>query len=150
MAGLEAVGLDLPDPGSNDIVIRAEFKNVQLGSTVSNQLVLYAGVANGDSVRAGLHRSAGALGYMLNGNVNNADDAAWGTGASPPDLLSNGDDIVLTLSRTGGLWSLSWDNLTDPLADGSSPGFSYPWLDNTDLFVGIHYGTPRTSTAVTS
>src|SRR5438105_3310073 len=43
------------------------------------------------------------------------DDIAFNSGTG---LWATGDDIVLTLSRTGGLWSLSWNDLTQPSLSG--------------------------------
>lgn len=49
-----------------------------------------------------------------------------------------GDDVILSLSRIAGLWSLEWEDLTDPANSGSVSGFSVPWLDGEpNLYVGI-------------
>lgn len=123
---------------------------------MSNQLMLYAAKSNGDHVRAGLHRSAGARGYALTGNHDWADDSTWGTGVSHLHYFDNGDDVLLTLTRTGGKWQLTWENLdqdntqANPLADGASGQYDFPWLDNEDLYVGVHYANPRTETNYTT
>ena len=150
MAGLEAFGLFLPNPGANDITIEASFLGVDVGNVASNQLMLYAANSAGDSIRAGFHHGnpSGYLGYIFTSNQAGADTGHYGSGGSS---FSNGEDVILTLARTSGTWDISWQNLTNPSKSGTSGSIAaFSWLDNEDLYVGIHYANPRTSTQYTT
>ncbi|MHB1033979.1 MAG: hypothetical protein ACYC35_08120 [Pirellulales bacterium] len=138
---LEMPGVVLTNLGRKDLVIEALFRNIQL-DTVSDQLLLYAGVSKDMSVRAGFAFSNPGYDqyYGIVGNLYGADDSQW---ASPGQAFSSGDDVRVTLSRRSGLWGLSWDNLTRG-DRGTSPWFSYPWLeDEYELYLGFCYASPK-------
>ncbi len=149
MGGLEAYGLSVLDSGNQDIEIEAKFDNVQMGSRLSNQLFLYAANSNGDSIRVGPHfGSFGEIGHIGSSNINQRDLGFFSTGGK--HMLYNGEGLILNLNRKDDLWQISWENLTDSSRSGESPFYSFPWLDNEDLQVGILYSSPRTSQKLTS
>jgi hypothetical protein len=148
-AGLEAFGLLLPNPGANDITIEAKFLGTDIGNVLSNQLMLYAANSAGDSIRAGLHRGSpsGYLSYTFASNQLGGDAGYYDSGS----IFSNGEDVIISLARTSGTWEVSWQNLTNPSKSGTSGSIAaFNWLDNQDLYVGIHYANPRTSTQYTT
>ena len=77
--------------------------------------------------------------HELNVYLVNENHSGWTRQfLSEYDAFAPGDDILLTFGRTEGLWTLSWDNQTNPAASGASPGISLPWLDEEeDLYVGV-------------
>ncbi len=153
---MEAPGLFLPDSADKDITISALFRNVQLNSW-SDQFSIYAGTSVREHVRASIHLEllwqygpAKLRNYIFssqNGSTGLNDFTFPDYGKTPgvKGIFSNGDDLLVTLSRKDNLWQMRWDNLTNLgiSADGSSPSLSYPWLDNMDLYVGIFSASPR-------
>jgi PEP-CTERM motif len=78
----------------------------------------------------------------FNGGVQNANGEGFGMDSSVTNI-SNGDTVQLTLSRSNGLFTLSWQDLTNPGVSGSSPALSFPWLNSfDDLYVGVMYLQP--------
>jgi hypothetical protein len=144
----EALGLYIPNIGSNDVTISARLTNVHLPID-SDHLGIYAGAgtsinSDGEWVRAALHLGWYGSGhqYLLN---TSGSDPNW---ASSGSLFSEGDTIDFTVSRANGLWSMSWNDLTNG-NQGSSPSFSGV-NDFPDLYVGITYGNPGNNTPQTS
>jgi len=150
---MEAVGLSMPSIGTADFSISAMFQNIQVLSG-SDQLMLYVGSDNNDFVRAGFHQGSPpynnealtVIGY--HDGVQDEDGQGWSLGASN---IMNGDDVNLSLSRTDGLLTMSWADVTNPLVTGSTPSLSFPWLNNfEDLYVGIYYTNPHDDISRTS
>jgi hypothetical protein len=153
----EAIGVLLPNPGTNDITIGVGLRNVHLNDW-SDQLGLYvAPSGGGDVLRAALHMElqyqygpSGLRQYLFTDDSNQyfvtpAPYPPIGT----PGIWDNGDDIDLTLSRTGSLWKMLWNDLTNA-SQGESPSWTVSGLDNQDLYVGIYYVNPRNPFSSTS
>lgn len=136
---LEAPGFFLPGVGSRDLAISAVFENVAVPN-LSDQLLLYAAVDENTILRAGVHE--GNV-YHFTINMGAGDSTPL---LSPPNSFATGDDIQLTLARTGGLWSISWLNLSDNKQ--GVLGLSLPWLDASgDLYLGVHAANARSNTS---
>ncbi len=124
-----------------DFKITAKFDDIDVPG-LSDQLLLYVGTSADKVVRGGFHEnqtldpSGGTGQFILVGNT-----GATGFGFPQGDELGTfeiGDDITLSLSRTGGLWSMEWQNLSNPSGSGGVSGISIPWLDaESDLYVGL-------------
>lgn len=130
----EAPGFFLSGVGTNDIQISAGLRDVNVLNG-SDQISVYAAIDGTQNVRAAVHE--------LNAFVLSVND---GTGdvnvVSTLGIFSTGDDIDVTLSRSTGLWTLSWHNLTNA-SMGSLPSVAVPWLDaQSDLSVGVHAANP--------
>ena len=142
-------GLFLRNVARHDLRVAALFRDVQLDHG-SDSIVLYAGTSRSQVVKGGLHRSfpEGVCQWLFE-CLSNKGPMSWSKpsfGDPNPEnwaKWSNGDDVRLTLSRTGAQWRLSWENLSRG-ENGGSPTFSFPWLDNEDeLYVGVHYANAR-------
>jgi hypothetical protein len=131
LGGLQAPGVLLPNVKGNAITISALFRNVNVPNS-SDHLMVYAGASSGKVLKAGVHEQNVYLFSQFQG----AGDQ--NTALSGVNAFNAGEDIRLTLTKTNGLWTLSWQNLTRPSASGSGPGIAVPWLDDeTDLYVGV-------------
>ena len=144
LASLDAPGVLLTGMIGKDLRITAKFDDIEMPG-LSDQLLLYVGTSSEKVLRGGFHQidnsiSSGQL--VLAGNTGAGD-----FGFPQIDqlgLFSTGDDIVLSLSRTGGQWSLEWENLTNPAASGAYSGVSVPWLDTEpNLYVGLMHMDAR-------
>ena len=136
---LEAPGFFFPAVGNRDLSITAVFENVAVPN-LSDQLFLYAAVDENTILRAGVHQSNA---YHFTVNMGAGDSTPL---AAPANSFATGDDIQLTLSRTAGLWAVSWFNLSDN--SQGTMGLSLPWLDAPgDLYLGVHAANARTSTS---
>jgi len=159
----EAIGVLLPNPGANDITISVGLRDVHLNEW-SDRLGLYvASSSGGDVLIGGVHMEhqwqygpPGLYQYFFTEYVNGLSipDHYFITPApyppiGTPGIWENGDDIDLTLSRTGGLWKISWNDLTKA-SQGESPSWAVSDLDNQDLYVGVHYVNARVAVSSTS
>lgn len=141
---LEAPGFLLPNVGSVDVSLSAEFRNVRV-TGLSDQLLLYFGDSASNVVRAGMHESNV---YLIIANRGAFDTFPFASGT---DAFTTGDDIVLNFGRSNGLWQLSWQNLTNPTKSGASPQVSIPWLDAiNDLYAGVMACNARSGTSFTA
>jgi hypothetical protein len=95
----------------DDLVITASFADVDVAA---HQLAIYVGTESDRSIRAGFH---GPYQIYFAANEGGAPDFGWNSGLN---AFSPGDDIIVSLQRTSGLWSVSWTNLTDPARSGST------------------------------
>jgi hypothetical protein len=134
---LEAPGLFFPGVGNKDLIVTASFDNVNVPNA-SDQLLIYVGVNENKVVRAGFHDGEQ---YTFIDNSTGVD-AGGGTAVGS---FAPGDNIDLTLTRTAGLWSLAWVNLTTPANSGAIGPFSIPWSEN-DLYIGIHAANALSAT----
>jgi hypothetical protein len=135
---LEAPGTFLPGVGTSDIRVVSVFRDVFVPNG-SDQLELYAGTSASSVLRAGVHDG---YQFIFTENYGAGDYSPFATGAF---AFSPGDSLMLMLSRTNGLWQLSWENLTTN-ATGSSPWYSLAWLNSSpDLYVGILASNPRSA-----
>jgi hypothetical protein len=133
---LEAPGLLLTDAAQGDLVVSALFRGVRVPNG-SDHLVLYAGTSCTSVVMAGFHEPSA---YVV---ITNQGKSDWQRFNSGIGAFTPGDDVLLTLQRVKGSWTLSWDNLTNAEASGSSPGVSLPWLDRENgLYVGVIASNP--------
>jgi hypothetical protein len=138
---LEAPGLLLSNVGSLDFAVSGLFRNVMVPNG-SDQLLLYAGTSATNVVRAGFHERDV---YLIVENQGAGDVRPF---LSNLNEFSPGDDVLLTFGRTGGLWQLSWQNLTNPITSGSSTPISLPWLDGEpELYVGVMASNAGTATS---
>lgn len=139
LAGLEAPGFFLRDVASKDVSISALFRDVRVPNG-SDQLMLYFGTSATNVLRAGVHQQ-----YVF-GCITNAGTVDGWVWSSPLDSFMAGDDIMMTLRRTAGLWQLTWQNTTTSTS-GSSPTLSVPWLDaSPDIYAGVIASSPSSRT----
>jgi len=136
---LEAPGFFLPGVAAQDVRISALFRDVRVPNG-SDQLMLYFGTSATNVLRAGVHQQ---YVYGCVTNAGNVDHWVW---SSPANSFTPGNDIMMTLTRTAGLWQLTWQNITTSTS-GSSPTFSLPWLDaSPDLYAGVIASSPSSGT----
>lgn len=141
---LEAVGFLMPGIGTADFALQAKFDGVNVVNA-SDQLFLFAGISATQVVRAGFHD--GNV-YHITSNQAGADSIDFATG---PGAFISDDDVVLTLARTAGLWTIAWDNLSHPEMSGVSTPEVYPWLDASPyLYLGVHAANARNRISFTS
>ncbi|HTY87997.1 MAG TPA: PEP-CTERM sorting domain-containing protein [Candidatus Acidoferrum sp.] len=141
---LEAPGFLLSGVSGMDVSISALIRNVQVPNA-SDQLLLYFGTSATSVVRAGIHQLNV---YLIVENQGNGDVRPY---LSDYNAFAPGDDVLLTFGRTGGLWQLSWQDLTTPADSGSSSPVSFPWLDAQDnLYAGVMASNPGSNTPFTA
>ena len=141
---LEAPGFLLSGVSGMDVSISALFRNVQVPNA-SDQLLLYFGTSATSVVRAGFHQQNV---YLIVENQGAGDVRPY---LSDYNAFAPGDDVLLTFGRTGGLWQLSWQDLTTPADSGSSSPVSIPWLDAEDnLYAGVMASNPGSNTPFTA
>lgn len=140
---IEAPGLLLNGVLGKNITLRTLITNVNVPNP-NDQFSIYAGTSVSKFIRGGVHELET---YPIAANDGGFDALVFDAGHHS---FAPGDDILLTLTRTSGLWRLGWQNLTNPSDEGSSPGLSFPWLDSEDsLYVGIfaaNAGSPTSQT----
>jgi hypothetical protein len=144
---LDAPGVLLTNMSERDLRITAKFDDVVL-QELSDQLLIYVGTSSELILEAGFHDysaidpSGATAQYSILGNTGSGDFTF--PGADSVRLFANGDDIILSLSRVDGLWSLEWENLTNPAASGAYSGILVPWLDSEpNLYVGLTHMDAR-------
>jgi hypothetical protein len=137
-----------------DLRITAKFDDVTLRD-LSDELLLYVGVDSDVILEAGFHDysaidPSGATGqFAVLGNTG-AGDFTFPE-VDPVKFFETGDDIVLSLSRIAGQWSLEWENLSNPGMSGFYTGISVPWLDaEPNLYVGLMHMDARNFTTQTA
>jgi hypothetical protein len=142
LPNLEAPAVFVSGINSFDLAIKATFENVHLPNG-SDQLQVYAGLNEDTILRAGLHQNGV---YIFSQNTGTGDINTFTANNS----FATGDNIEVILSRTAGIWALSWNNLTTSTS-GSLAGFVLPWLNSSpDLYFGVvaaNAGTPQSFTA---
>ena len=122
---MEAPGVFLEGIGDQDFSMSAQFHNIQTNQ-LSDVLVFYVGTSVNNNIIAGFHDPNQIIfGGHDGGGTFPFDKTLNGTQTFTP-----GDDILLTLSREQSEWSLAWENLTNPSANGSQTEISIPWLDD--------------------
>lgn len=137
----EAPGIFLPAVGQSDISTTTTLRNATLAA--GDRVQIYVGSAAGNVVRAGL--TAGGAVSMDETSPINGDRSLLSSPA-----FTNGDDIELTFARTDGLWTFSWNNLTDPAMSGSFGPLSLPTLDSqAALYAGIYVADSGTAFTAT-
>ena len=141
----EAPTLFFSGIGSADVVIKMLVDGIQL-PTWSDQLGIIVGTPTNDTLRVNLHADGRYI-FTENWSGSGYSDE-WPFYSGP--MFNNGDDILLSLARNSGLWSMSWDNLTQ-VSSGSTPWYSVPWLNSSnDLYFGFYHASPRTDNSVTN
>jgi hypothetical protein len=122
--------------GAQDFAVSMMVRGIHVPNA-SDQLSIVAGAPNNDTLRINLHEGEG---YIFSRNWSGTsyhDDNSFETGLG---AFAPGDDILLSLTRRGGLWQMAWENITNPAASGQSPAVSLPWLDATpDYYFGISH-----------
>jgi len=124
---------DLGFTGKEDFEISATIPNIP-GLKMVGQFGLYAGSKSDQSIRGGLisrHPPDSYRLFLVN-NSDGIDNDIYEVG-----LITTGDDLRLTLKRTGGRYSLLVDNLTRK--SSSTLEIPHPaFLDaQTDLYAGL-------------
>ncbi|MDZ4779144.1 MAG: PKD domain-containing protein, partial [Planctomycetia bacterium] len=133
---LEALGVVLDDIRGIDVQVSVVLRNVQLPNA-SDQITIYIAPDAGTTLRAGIVNSNS---FVFTTNVGAGDVNVF----SAPGAFDNGDDLELKLARTNGVWTLSWNNLSDPVENGALPGQELPWLnDLTQLYAGVLVANAR-------
>ncbi|KKM13298.1 hypothetical protein LCGC14_1717630, partial [marine sediment metagenome] len=133
LANMVAPGILLEGIGGQDFSISAKFYNVQTNQA-SDILVFFVGTSVNKHIIAGFHSPNQII---FGGHTGEGTFPFEQTQAGHPGFIP-GDDILLTLSRQQGEWSLAWKDLTIPSASGSLTEVSIPWLDDQpDLYMGI-------------
>jgi hypothetical protein len=151
---LDAPGVLLTDMIGKDFRITAKFDDVTLPD-LSDELLFYVGRDADLVLEAGMHDytgvdPTGATGqFAVLGNTGAGDFTFPQT--DHVKLFETGDDIIVSLSRIGGQWSLKWEDLTNPIDSGSYSGISVPWLDaEPNLYVGLMHMDARNFTPQTA
>jgi hypothetical protein len=142
MATGEYLGFRLKEhgfTGTEDFAISATIPEIP-GLESVGQFGLYAGAASDRNIRGGLISNAepDRYGLFLVNNNGGRDTNLYEVG-----LLSTGDDLRLTLRRTGGAYSLVVENLTS--RSSSTLAIAHPaFLDGElDLYVGLFGANPQ-------
>ena len=143
MASGEYLGTRLADlgfTGSQNFSVSATFLNVQYSQDF-DQFGLYVGNASDQNFRAGFVFASIAGGRSMFSTPNSGVDFNTVFGSNAPAV---GDDIVLTLSRTGGTYAVDYQNLTNPALSGLLSLVQPTFLNGqTDLYVGIFAANAR-------
>lgn len=154
LPNLDSPGTQLTNMVGRDFRIVAKFDDVDVPG-LSDQLLLYVGTDADNVLRGGFHENgthdpSGNTGqFVLAGNSGSGDFGFPEIGLF--ETFTTGDDIVLSLSRIDGIWSLSWENLTNPAGNGSFSGIDMPSLDAaSDLYVGIMHLDARNFSSQTA
>jgi PEP-CTERM motif len=131
----EAPGVFLPGIGNRDFVASMLVQGIQVPHG-SDQLLLYAGTSSGNTLRGGLHDGNVYILVENNAGTGNLDSLLF---ISSANAFAPGDDVALSLKRESGIWSLAWNDLSNPSASGQSPGFDVSSLNTaTSLYVGVY------------
>ena len=135
LAAMDSPGLLLLGLGSQDFLIEAIFRNLQVNQ-LGDQMGLYAGSSVDLVVRGGVHEhNNGSIYQSFVGYSQNAIDGPPSFGGL--NVLNAGDDSRFQLGRINGQWFFRWENLTQSGVSLTSPYFSLPLLDaQTSLYVG--------------
>ncbi|MBA3483293.1 MAG: hypothetical protein H0T51_15905 [Pirellulales bacterium] len=141
LAVLDVPGVLLNQMVGRDFKVTAKFDDVTLRD-LSDELLIYVGTSSELILQAGFHDfsaidpSGATAQYSILGNTGSGDFTF--PGADSVRLFANGDEVILSLSRIDGLWSLEWENLTNPATSGAYSGISVPWLGaEPNLYVGL-------------
>jgi len=141
----EAPGFYLQGVGNSDIIASTLVDNLA-NFAGSDQLCLYVGTSSSNVLRGGFTYGGGANVngvYALtenNASTGNNDISPF---VSSPNAFSPGDDVVLSIERINGLWSIAWNDLSNPSASGQSPSLDIASLDSQpNLYVGIYAANP--------
>lgn len=140
----EAPAVFVPNVGSDNLRVSATLRGVTLPSG-QDQLFLFAGNSAGETLRGGPHD--GNLFFLIQNHAGSGglDDPLF---VGSLNAFNAGDDLKVELRRTGGLWSLAWENLTSPGMDGVSGSYAVPWLDTSDdLYFGVHAANAGSQTS---
>jgi FecR protein len=136
---------DLGFTGAEDFEIKATIPNIP-GLKVVGQFGLYAGSASDRNIRGGLISRPLPDTYrlFLVNNDDGTDSDLYEVG-----LMTSGDDLRLTLRRTGGRYSLVVDDLTR--RSSTRLTIAHPaFLDGeTDLYVGLFGANTQSDLAKT-
>ncbi|MBX7165523.1 MAG: PEP-CTERM sorting domain-containing protein [Pirellulales bacterium] len=137
LGNLEAAVVFVPGVGTHDFTMSALFEDVVVNG-LSDQLTLLVGANQDATVRLGFHEPDQVFAVE---NFGSGDVGGAGTGLGAFDP---GDNILLTVTRAAGIWSVSWTNQTNPATSGSLSSFTVPWLEAyDDLYFGIHAANAR-------
>jgi hypothetical protein len=138
----EYLGIRLADlgfTGAEDFAISATIPEIP-GLASVGQFGLYAGVRSDKNIRGGLisNPEPDRYGLFLVNNNGGRDSDLYEVG-----LMSTGDDLRLTLRRTGGAYALIVENLTKH--SSSTLAIAHPaFLDHErDLYVGLFGANPQ-------
>ncbi len=146
LENMVAPGVFLEGLGDRDFSVSAKFYNVQ-ANQASDILVFYVGTSVNRHIIAGFHEPN----QIIFGGHSGGGTFPFEQTSTGDKGFASGDDILLTLSRQQGEWSLVWESLKNPSAGGSLTEISIPWLDvEPDLYLGILHAdggndTPQTA-----
>jgi hypothetical protein len=122
--------------GAQDFAVSMMVRDIHVPNP-SDQLSIVAGAPNNDTLRVSLHD---AEIYIFSRNWSGTSYFDDNSFVSSAGAFSPGDDVLLSLTRRGGLWQMAWENITNPAASGQSPAVPLPWLDATpDYYFGISH-----------
>jgi hypothetical protein len=152
LGNLESPTVLLSNLGTRDLTVSALVKGITLGFA-SDHLSLVVGNSSNETLRASIHHGNASNGadntYVFTENWSGSsfgDDNTFNSG-----FFSLGDDILWSINRTSGQWSMSWENLTQPALSSSSPLRSLPWLDSSEsLYFGLYHVNPNSPTQHTN
>jgi hypothetical protein len=130
----ETLGVKLTAIGTADFSVSALFRDVHI-SELSDQLDVYVATDDDHVFRAGAHHNGTSREYDLAQSLNGTDFGLQSLGT-----FDVGDDIQVTVTRTGGsTYLVDYKNLTNP-ANSAWDSVTFHWLDTaSDLYVGILY-----------
>jgi regulation of enolase protein 1 (concanavalin A-like superfamily) len=147
MDAAEAVGFNLSTigfTGKQDFTVTGTFTNLPVGTYVNyDQVGIFAGMTSTNFVRGGLIFNSDFANLSSYGVGNqNGGDIGIATAAAPPD------DMVVTIGRAAGVWSLNVNGLS------VTPNASLTYLNGfADATVGVFAldtsGTHNTTTITT-
>ena len=148
LAAADFIGFPLSAAGvtlNEDFSVSATFRNVQYGEAL-DQFGIFVGTAGDNLFRGGALFSDGAA-VSTTGTTGGVDQNVQMDAAHAP---SPGDDVTFTLSRTGGTWAMTVQNLTTPEKSGTLPIVQPGYLNGvTGLVAGVFANNARNSSPIT-
>jgi hypothetical protein len=130
----EAPGVLLKAPSNRDIEVSTLVQRIAVPHA-ADQVFLYVATSASNLLRGGFHQEGFYILLENNASTGNLDKPIF---TSSIRAFSQGDDVALSLIRRKGLWSLAWNNLSNPPVSGRSASFQIPSLESVaELYVGI-------------
>lgn len=136
LGNMSAPSIVLTNVKDKDFSATALFRDIE----VPVALGLWVGPSLEQNLKVSLHANREPhhpSEYMVtahNGGAHQEENVYW-----EPGLWENGDDVRLTLNRTAGDWTFSWENLTNN-DKGQTEAFSFEWLaDDSTFYVSLFY-----------
>ncbi len=132
--------------GDQDLAVSAIFRNIQHSQNV-DQLGVFIGTSSTSEFRSGsLISSNSPVAFTVQTPGVSDQNLQLNSSVAP----SQGDDAIMTLSRTSGVWGFSIQNLTSPAKSGAVPVTQPTYLNGVSSFVaGVFAANPGNTTPKT-